>query len=311
MEVPKQHAVGRMRLLVLAAAPVVMVVVGVFSLLNLANWYHAGQLPDDYQSFNTERFQVYHPEGLEGRAKAIVEEAEAFLLQAPLAFSPFLGDLTPPERQVRLTLFRNQEEFIRFTQDSLQEDMSSNGGYFDAANLEIVLVLTKSNADSLGIRHEVAHLLVARGGGRFGTEMPRWLNEGLATWLETADVSAPGSSGLLADWVRLVAAATAVPPGIQEIVAFDGKDFRSENNDLVYAYSNLLIHFLMHHSQERFFAFARSVLEGKPADVDRFEGAFGSVTNLEEPFRRYVRRLVSDFDAEYRERVIRGETLEF
>ena len=67
----------------------------------------------------------------------------------------------------------------------------------------------------------------------------------------------------------------------------------------------------MHHSRESFFAFARSVLEGKPADVVGFENAFGSVVNLEEPFRKYVSRLVSEFDAEYRERVIRGETLEF
>ena len=288
-------------------APLLLILGGLWLVMRLADWQHTQDLPNDYERLTTEHFDVYYPDGLRERAERVVEEAERFLWEAPKAFSSLLGDISPPGQRIRLTLFRNHSEFSTFTQSALQDDMSSNGGYFDAVRLEIVLVLTESNIDSLGIRHEVAHLLVARGGGRFGTQMPRWLNEGLATWLETVDLRKPTMSGPLVGWIRLVAAASAKRPTIVDVTKFDDAAFRSEDNELAYAYANLLVHYLVERDSAAFFKFARAVRDGGCSDREGFKRYFSGVDALEPGFQSFLRDLVSDFDQEYRESILRGD----
>jgi hypothetical protein len=291
----------------LIVAPVLALALGIWSLFYLSSWQHSQELPGNYRSFVTRHFEVHYPDGYLDRAVAVVKAAEAFLRDGPRAFASRLGDLTPPERRIRLTLFASHEEFASFAQTTLSEDMSSNGGYFDALRLEIVLVLTADNIDSLGIRHEVAHLLVARGGGRFGTKMPRWLNEGLATWLETADLSEPGRSGPIVGWIKLVAAARGKSPTIGEILNFTDNDFRSADNDLAYAYSNLLVHFLVDIDEKPFFQFAKDVREGTYNGRAGLEHYFGAISRLDAMFVEYVRTLVKEFDRKYRDAILRGE----
>ena len=159
---------GGLKTLFLGVAPLVLILGGLWLVLRLADWQHSRDLPNDYDRFTTEHFDVYYPDGLRTRAERVVEEAERFMGEAPKAFSSLLGDITPPSQRIRLTLFRTHSEFSTFTQSALHEDMSSNGGYFGTVRLEI----RSYRIEYRWLRDSArGHLLVSRGGGRFGTQI--------------------------------------------------------------------------------------------------------------------------------------------
>ena len=137
----------------------------------------------------------------------------------------------------------------------------------------------------MGIRHELAHLLVGRGGGRFGTAMPVWLNEGLATWLETADPQRPDGPAPVSDWVRLVAA-VAPAPTLETLTSATSADFMSTHNEVAYAYSNLLVAFLIEADAEGFWELARAAREGQGGDLDALVARLGPVDKLEAAWAR-------------------------
>ena len=87
---------------------------------------------------------------------------------------------------------------------------------------------------------------------------------------------------------------------------FDDVAFRSEDNELAYAYANLLVHFLVERDSGAFFQFARAVRDGLCTDREGFERYFSGVDALEPDFQSFLRDLVSEFDQEYRERILRG-----
>lgn len=242
---------------------------------------HLAHLPDGYVRTDVGAFELYHPAGMETQATQIAESAQDFIDRVVPAFTPLLGELQPPWQSVRVTLFTTHNEFSTFASQTLAEDLSHSGGYFETGSLQIVLVLSQLSKDNgMGIRHEVAHLLLARGGGRVGTNMPTWLNEGLATWLETADPTDLERPSHVPDWVKLIAMSTEPPP-VWSIVTADPQAFSQADNAVHYAYSALLVRFLVGYDPDRFWSWARDAREGRATDLAGFVGAVGPLGDLD------------------------------
>ncbi len=296
---------SRMALLGLGLLPLAIAAAVIVGVIKLSDYEHANNLPDGYERMERGRFEVHYPRGLRGEASRVVDAAEVFIELAVESMSPLLGDLTPPTGPFRLTLFADRADFERFASATLDDDMSHNGGYFDTMTLEIVLVMSEVESETgMGIRHEVAHMLVGRGGGRYGTKMPAWLHEGLATYLETADPKRPGDPARVAQWVRMVSAVNA-PPTVAEIVGANRRAFSGEGNDVYYAYSNLLVHFLMRRSADRFWRFARAAREGRDLDLDGLLKHFGPHDLLEAAWTGAMEAARTQYATELGERIDR------
>ncbi len=278
--------------ILMAVLPLAIAVGTLVAVKKLADMEHRKHLPEGYVMHEVDGFEVYHPPGLKDTAARVAESASEFARGAATAWGRRLGGLEPPSEPVRLTLFPDHAHFQRFASSSLSEDVSHNGGFFDAATLEIALVvadLEAGGAEDMGIRHEVAHLLIGRGGGRFGTRMPVWLNEGLATWLETASFSSPDGPAPVARWVRMVAAVEP-PLSLKRLTAASPASFQSRGNEVYYAYANLLVHFLVDRVPDRFWAFAKAARDGESADYDALVEAFGPAGKLEDAWQNAMER---------------------
>ncbi|MFT5431541.1 MAG: hypothetical protein ACI9OJ_002238 [Myxococcota bacterium] len=267
-------------------APVLILAAVWLLLSRMSQWSTSPGVPDGYERFDAERFTVYCAPENRKAAKALVDEAGQFAMRTAEAFSPLLGDLTPPDDPIQVTLFGNQKDFATFASSALSEDLSQNGGYFDVVNLEIAVVMTDSAGTRLGIRHEVAHLLLARDGGRRGSTLPPWLNEGLATYLEVADPNAPNDPPDIAQWVAKIAAQTPTAPPIPTITESVQDAFIEAGNEVAYAHANLLVHFLIARDADRFWRFARQSRDGA---ADTFAETFGSPDQLAAPWEHFVR----------------------
>jgi hypothetical protein len=294
--------------LAMTILPLAIAAATLVAIIKLSDYQHRSNLPEGYVALEAAGFEVYHPPGLEGLARRVAESATAYMTAAAQGWGSRLGGLEPPSEPIRLTLFPSHADFEQFGSSALSEDLSHNGGYFDAATMEIALVLPESHPSDLadmGIRHEIAHLLIARGDGRYGTQMPVWLNEGLATWLETADPAQPDGPASVSDWVRLVAAASP-PLTLQAVTAASSASFSSEGNEVYYAYANLLVHFLVDRVPDRFWGFARDARDGDATDFTAFVQRFGPLEPLEKRWQEAMATARQRYVVELSEAAERG-----
>jgi len=165
------------------------------------------------------------------------------------------------ELGLTIDLWESQEELARYYQSIHRDDFSNNGGYYDPSSRTIALV-AGADYDSLrrAVFHEATHLifdLFASGrGGRF----PRWLGEGLAVYFEGAvveggEVRVGGREALTPELVALARLARhghglgegpgPELPDLDDLLASEPQNFRSETNVLYYAQSAFLVHFLL------------------------------------------------------------------
>jgi len=285
-----------------------LIIAAVYVLLGrIGEWNHSRRLPDGYEHLSEGAFEVYYPPGREMDARAVVAAGVEFLERLPTAWQGRLGDLEPPVGPFRLTLFANSSDFTEFASDTLSEDLSHNGGYFDVVHLEIVLVLSELDQDNgMGIRHELAHLLLARGGGRMGTRMPSWLNEGLAMYLETAGLTTDAAATApVQALVQLIALAKEAPQ-LETLLQAENQRFSQVDNDLYYAYSNLLVHYLIEAQPVAFWAYVRSVLNGGEVGMETFVEAFGELSTVEADWRAGLERARTRFAIGMGEYIDRG-----
>ena len=283
-----------------ALAP--FVIVGLlYAVLTLyGRWTHQRDLPDDYEREEIGRFEVYYPPEARGQVERIVAGGERFLETAGEEYGELLGGVEPPSGTIRLTLFRNDEEFERFASGALDEDLSHNGGYYEATRNEIALVMSAvDDVDQMGIRHELAHMLLARGGGQWGSSVPPWLTEGLATWLETTDVEARALGARVQQWVKMVVVVTSTPP-VQAVVGVDSDAFSREGNHVAYAYSALLVHFLVRRSARAFWAYTRAARSGEAKGASGVTDFFGDLDALDADWQPWVREARHGFAAALR-----------
>lgn len=281
-------------------APIAVIALTIGALRVGGALLHQADLPHNFATRSQDNFEVFYPEERGDDADQIVRDGVAFLRAAPRAWGDRLGGLDPPPGKVRLTLFRDGTELTQFASDTLKEDLSQNGGYFDTATLEIALVLSKRRDDNyLGIHHELAHMLIQRGGGRFGSKMPPWLSEGLAVWMETADPAKPDGPAPVSMWVQMVCVATGTP-SLSRLTATNSGAFTASGNEVAYAYSNLAVHFLLELRAPEFWATARRTRSDEPGNPDEL------LRGLEDDWQAWVERARVKFALTLGEAMDRG-----
>ena len=286
---------------------------------------HLAELPQGFVATETERFEVFYAPETEEQKRRMVEAGEVFIDRFASRYGEAFGGLKPPSNRIRLTLFRNHTEFKQFARSTLRMDLSNNGGYCDAANQEIVLVLSKvghdfsgimgsqhspdrpgldmpsrEEADVMAMRHELVHYMIERGGGDFGSQAAPWLSEGLAGIFEMPDPG-DGNPPELAVWAQVILATTSKPLPIKTIVTATPEAFRGASNLVIYSFSSLLVRFLWREDKQTLFSYVRAMRDGEKAGWNRFKSHFEfngemskrwvrMISTLQQEARRVIRR---------------------
>ena len=129
----------------------VLILGACFGLFKFLDYYvtanHLAELPEGYVTKETKRFQAFFAPEKSEQADRMLAAGEHFIDHFSSRYGEAFGGLEPPSNRIRLTLFRNHDEFREFARESLQVDLSNNGGYCDAPNQEIVLVMSSVERD--------------------------------------------------------------------------------------------------------------------------------------------------------------------
>jgi TonB family protein len=164
--------------------------------------------------------------------------------------------------------------------------------------------------------HEAVHAVIDRHLLRPGARIPRWLDEGLATYVGNSEVRrgklVPGryrrsqiyhgprwaASGRSMAWQSIDAVKKAVRKGkaipLDKLVSAEYGEFYGEEREMFYSQASMLVHFLRHGraswTKEAFPLFLLYVAEGYPAE-DAFVRAYGTTpSGLEDEFKRYMEK---------------------
>lgn len=119
----------------------------------------------------------YYGEYVEERARTVLAAAEAAMDR----MVPVLGiQPTEPLRIVSYNNYRHMSAALPFRSQAVQEQLQTQGMAFSD---ERVLLVHGFDATVKGtVSHEFTHLLVSEAAGRAGSQVPAWLNEGLAEY---------------------------------------------------------------------------------------------------------------------------------
>lgn len=119
----------------------------------------------------------YYGEYVEQRAQTILEAAEETLE----IMGPLLGiEPTEPLRIVSYNNYRHMSAALPFRSQAVREHLQTSGMAFD--DERVLLVLGFDATIEGTVSHEFIHLLVAEAAGRTRSQVPAWLNEGLAEY---------------------------------------------------------------------------------------------------------------------------------
>ena len=144
--------------------------------------------PEQHFVYNDSRFDwlsissglitvYYYGEYVEERARTVLDAAEtAMKLMAPvLGIQP-----TKPLRIVSYNNYRHMAAALPFRAQAVREQLETQGMAFSE---ERVLLVQASDTTVRGtVSHEFTHILVSEAAGRGSSQVPAWLNEGLAEY---------------------------------------------------------------------------------------------------------------------------------
>ena len=132
----------------------------------------------EWRSISSDLITVfYYGEYVEERAATVLEAAEA----AMALMVPVLGiQPTKPLRIVSYNNYRHMSSALPFRSQAVREQLQTQGMAFVD---ERVLLVNGFDATAKGtVSHEFTHLLVAEAAGSGYSQVPAWLNEGLAEY---------------------------------------------------------------------------------------------------------------------------------
>lgn len=235
----------------------------------------------EWREVNSPHFRVYTDLG-QRVARFTALELEQLRTALLLAWG---GQVDPPG-QVEVIVVRSDTELEEFTLGAPLE------AFLDSSGRSPLMVMAGEGEfllqepESLQVQaHELAHHIT-----RFVmVRQPRWLTEGLATWLQTVQFSSlrrKASFGEIhpgfASYMR-----THRPLPLEKLWAWERYPFLSKAEILpYYASSWLWVAYLRDRHPKRFQDFtARLARAEEPRRA--FEAAFQGVTNLEEDLRKY------------------------
>ncbi len=189
----------------------------------------------------------------------------------------------PPEDNIKAFVLRDDVEFqelfgqhfgglflrSNFTQFVLFFGKPANGGWF-------------SERVGASLKHELTHHLSAY----FLLRQPRWLSEGIASYLETLEISDDGATAVVGFSNRHLSGVR--PARAQDILAWTNRDPEDVDPLRLYAGSWLLVHWMMNRELEKFVDFQKRLLKGEEAD-SAWKNAFAGTTldRLNEDLRHY------------------------
>lgn len=162
-------------------------------------------------------------------------------------------DSTGQPKRARVLIFGTPERFADYARDFAPENAHVMG-YYDPARREIVTGWADDERRLLGtLLHEAAHVVLRDFLGH--SFPPTWLDEGLATYYETAEFDAAGElrvgtmhrhyADLLARWIRT---APAEVPDFRSVAVLDFSSFNDETHGLRqrhYALAWSFVYFLL------------------------------------------------------------------
>jgi Flp pilus assembly protein TadD len=205
----------------------------------------------------------------------------------------------PPSLPTVVVVFNTRKAMLPFV-PVLNGKTAPVAGYFlRSGDMNHIVMTLEGFAESAAIvYHEYTHLLLASA----VRSIPVWLNEGLAEYYSSYQLSADRRSaeiGGIVDW-RLASLRDRLLPErllpISEIIAVDAKTAlhdASGRRSLFYAESWALIHYLLSQVPDggaRLNAYATAVAEGRPP-ADAFSQAFGATpAEFDKRLYAYVRR---------------------
>jgi len=202
-----------------------------------------------------------------------------------------------------LYLFRQREDYVGFMRDHGINAEGSGGMFFVDRNVQGLATFTagRSRSQTFAVlQHEGFHQFAYH---YIGTDLPIWLNEGIAQYFEDG-VLIRGNMTLglsNADRIERVRAAirsnTALP--IQRVLTITPQEWHAtlsaspEQSALLYAQSWSMLYFMLHvdggRHQQKMTQYLKLVASGRSSEK-AFETAFGvsDLTAMENNWRRYA-----------------------
>ena len=205
----------------------------------------------DWHRIESDHFIV---ESNRARVEDVVDltvELEMFI--RALGAIPILGQQFSP-RKTLVVAFDDRTDYRWFAVDR------SDGRYFDKTPIGSVIALPMSGAlfGRSVLKHELTHLILSN----FLPNAPDWLDEGLASVMETAKFNARTGMVIFGAPSRelLRRAATVRRAGFVDLFVDWPAQLRTE----LYGASWLLVHYLIDRHPDAFLAFERGISRGLP-----------------------------------------------
>jgi hypothetical protein len=272
-------------------------------------------VPEARKVASTPRFEVVTDAPAEGAAPLIGQILEASFGTVHGIF----GERIPPQpddERIHVYVYRSRDAFRRLSAaDGLSTDTQ---GFHDPVGLLAfhVEVATQESLIALAL-HEGTHAYVHRRLVKPGVQVPLWLSEGLAEYVENSEIrdgrvvagalreqqvfhdAARSWSGTSGAQLELAGVRAAIRRGdaipLADLVAARPVEFYGERARYFYAQSWLFVHFLRHGraewAQGAFPRFMLAVAEGFDAQTALRDAYGGEARELEAAFRAYVGRI--------------------
>lgn len=200
-------------------------------------------------------------------------------------------DLEP--LHVRLTIVEGAQRFIAY-RDTQAHNLATVTGFYSFLNNEAVVRWMGADASMAVARHEITHLAL----GNWLGNVPLWLNEGLAEFVERLHFRqsyATAAPPLLemAEVARRLNAG-GLPP-LRDFLAMGREDWNRLGDDAAYGYAWSLAHFLMERPERRRLigGYLGAIAQNRCRDFDAMatlEAAYpGGLAALEADWSRWLR----------------------
>ncbi len=281
---------------------VVVLVVGLSVVLPALREQNFLRYFDDSRKIQNDLFTIYHEK--DDPAGAAVEGIlRKFLVHLYEAWGgpDRLNLISPSELEfpVLVLLFKDEERLRKYHGPRyLDQIIEFNAGMYEPVARTISLYSdTRRGFPELqrGLYHETTHMVLDRLVRAREPAWSLWLNEGLATYLESSR-AIPGVGFKLGDTKQryLVSALGAKSTSLRDVLDFTHADFTGADNTRAYALSSLLVAFLLEADgrkyQEVFWRYFDAERETGPVKSGTLEHLLGEdLETLTPAFQAFVR----------------------
>lgn len=288
--------------ILLAAAALGLLLVGLSVVLPSLREQNFLRYFDDSRKIQNDLFTIYHEK--DDPAGAAVEGIlRKFLVHLYEAWGgPDRLDLRSPrelESPVLVLLFKDEERLRKYHGPRyLDQIIEFNAGMYESIAGTISLYSdTRRGFPELqrGLYHETTHMVLDRLVRGRDPAWSLWLNEGLATYLESSR-TLTGVGFKLGDTKQhyLVTALASKSTSLRDVLAFTHKDFTGADNTRAYALSSLLVAFLLEGEgrkyQELFWKYFAAERISGPVKSGTLEHLLGEdLETLTPAFQAFVR----------------------